>query len=430
MLERAARFRRAHRITAGVSLTLLAASFAPGLALVGSGADRLGASAGWIEFEVDLVTAWLLPFAALLFAVISLLTPRTTPRTDLLVRIVTSEALVLCAFSLKSDLAFAVVVAILPFPLLLDLRALGLAGTARLFARFGALSGAALVGGAALAARDPASPIALALLTAGVFARQAIVPFHVWMPRLFERAPLPMAVAFSAPMLGVYAAVRLLLPIAPAYLLALIGGACLVTALYGAAVGLATDSKRRALGYVFMSQSALVLVGLDAGSPAAVAGALVAWTASGLALTGFAMTVAALESRRGALPLSQFAGGHGRMPFLAASFLVLGLASVGFPGTLGFVGAELLADGATARFPLFGFSLLLASALNGITVLRMYLASFCGARDRSSQAMRLTLRERVAVTCLVLLLVAGGLAPRTITESRARAAGGIVNQSR
>ena len=40
-----------------------------------------------------------------------------------------------------------------------------------------------------------------------------------------------------------------------------------------------------------------------------------------------------------------FHGLYEHTPGLAALFLVTGLASIGFPGTVGFVGAELLVDG-------------------------------------------------------------------------------------
>src|SRR5712672_3041776 len=51
------------------------------------------------------------------------------------------------------------------------------------------------------------------------------------------------------------------------------------------------------------------------------------------------------------------------MPLLAISFLAMGLACTGFPGTLGFVGQELLVDGAVDAFPVMGFGVVIASAL-------------------------------------------------------------------
>ena len=54
----------------------------------------------------------------------------------------------------------------------------------------------------------------------------------------------------------------------------------------------------------------------------------------------------ALEARYGRLSLDGFHGLYQHSPALAVGFLLTGLASVGFPGTLGFVSTELLVDGA------------------------------------------------------------------------------------
>ncbi len=404
-------FATAQRTAVIVALALLGISLVPSLALLTTPARSATASFLSIEVEIDDFNGWLLPFAALVYTVILQTLPRTTTRVEAISRTLWAEAIVLTALSVKSPVLFALCLGLAPVPLIRELISLRMFASARVFAWFAGISAAAMLGGTIVLHFEPRASLGIALVAIGIFARKGILPLHVWIPRLYEHAPIPAAIGFSAPMLGAYAAARVLFPNSPPVLLEVVGTACLLTAVYGAAVGLTTDSKRRALGYVFLSQSALVLVGLDSGSPAGTSGALVAWLATGLSLTGFAMTVAALEARRGALPMSFLAGGHDRMPFLAAAFLLLGLAGVGFPGTLGFVGAELLVTGATARFPVLGYIVLVASALNGITVLRMYLSSFCGARDRSSHAMQLTLRERLALTALVVLLVAGGLLP-------------------
>ena len=66
---------------------------------------------------------------------------------------------------------------------------------------------------------------------------------------------------------------------------------------------------------------------------------------------------------------------------LAAFFLLTGLASVGFPGTFGFVGAELLRRGRGRRLPAAsGWPSSLAAALNGIAVLQAYFRIFTGKR--------------------------------------------------
>jgi hypothetical protein len=129
-----------------------------------------------------------------------------------------------------------------------------------------------------------------------------------------------------------------------------------------------------------------------------------------------------LEARRGSLSLHGFHGGYERMSLVAVCFLVFGLASVGFPGTLGFVGQELLVDGAVTSYPHVGIGVAIAAALNGICVVRMYFALFCGARDRSTEPLQIRPREAVGFATLAALLVVGGLAPGPFIDSRARAA--------
>jgi hypothetical protein len=114
------------------------------------------------------------------------------------------------------------------------------------------------------------------------------------------------------------------------------------------------------------------------------------------------------------------------MPIVASCFLVFGLASVGFPGTLGFVGQELLVDGAVTSHPHVGLGVAIATALNGICVVRMYFALFCGARDRSTEPQRIRPREALGFATLAALLVVGGLLPRPFLDSRARAAAEVL----
>jgi len=223
----------------------------------------------------------------------------------------------------------------------------------------------------------------------------------------------------------------LIVPRASPEMLRLIAILALGTAVYGAALALVQSSARRACGYLFMSQSALVMAGLDCTSVTALAGGLVVWLSAGLAFAGLARCVLVLEARRGRLDLTTYHGGYERMPLLAISFLCMGLACTGFPGTLGFVGQELLVDGAVDVFPVMGFAVVVASALTGLAVLRMYFSLFCGNADamgRSGPRLGLTPREAWTFVALVVTLIGFGTLPRPLVASRIKASDEILRQ--
>jgi NADH-quinone oxidoreductase subunit M len=263
--------------------------------------------------------------------------------------------------------------------------------------------------------------VAMWLIVVAALVRKGIVPFHAWVPEVFDHGRLGPAILFNAPQVGAYMTVVLIVPRASPDMLRTIAILALCTAVYGAALALVQRSARRACGYLFMSQSALVMAGLDCTSVTALAGGLLVWLSAGLGFAGLARSVLVLEARRGRLDLASYHGGYDRMPVLAISFLAMGLACTGFPGTLGFIGQELLVDGAVDVFPVMGFAVVIASALTGLAVLRMYFSLFCGRSDvRAHPGLRLGLRPREAWTfvALVVALIGLGLAPRPLVDSR------------
>src|SRR6185503_21357127 len=153
-------------------------------------------------------------------------------------------------------------------------------------------------------------------------------------------------------------------------------------------------------------------------------GALVLWRSSSISFAGLGRCLLVLEARRGDLDLTRHHGAYERKPLLAASFLLLGLSHAGFPGTLGFVGEELLLGGAVGTFPWLGFLVVASSALTGIAVLRMYFSLFTG---RSIEApIALKRGEWLAFVGIVAVLVVTGLVPAPLVASRERASGQIL----
>lgn len=257
---------------------------------------------------------------------------------------------------------------------------------------------------------------ALGLVVVGALIRKGIFPAHAWVPALFEHGRLGPAILFTSPQVGTYALAVLVVPRAPAELLRIVAILSLFTGVYAAAQSTVQRSARRACAYLFVSQSALVTAGLDCTSHEALTGALVLWLSSSISFAGLGRCVLVLEARRGELDLVRHHGAYERKPLLAATFLLLGLSYSGFPGTLGFVGEELLLAGAVATFPWLGFLVVASSALTGIAVLRMYFALFAGRSSEMPLALKAT--ESASFVAIVAAVILTGLVPAPLVRSR------------
>ena len=385
--------------------------------------------------RVDTLSGALLPFAAGLW----LLTVAVTPRASLdrrgLQRTALATLLTLASFLTESAVILLVLSAGSVWTFLSALGDPAHRHQRRVVAVYLGASTLLFTAGVALMAGPgmqgtPMETAGMWLIVAAALIRKGIVPFHAWVPEVFDHGRLGPAILFNAPQVGAYLTVVLIVPGASPAMLRTIALLALGTAVYGAALALVQRSARRACGYLFMSQSALVMAGLDCTSVTALSGGLLVWLSAGLGFAGLARCVLVLEARRGRQDLTQYHGGYERMPVLAVTFLAMGLACTGFPGTLGFIGQELLVDGAVDVFPVMGFAVVIASALTGLAVLRMYFSLFCGRPDAPVHpSLRLGLRPREAWTfvALVAVLIGLGLVPRPLVDSRFRASEEILH---
>lgn len=386
--------------------------------------DRIGPIVGGDLFVIDEFSAPLLPLAALLFLLIELATLRTKVRRFSFASVLVRESILLATFATKQPWVIATLLAIGTIPPWLELRSRK--KPTRVYVLHMGLFIGLLFAGLIMQAFAGNShslySLSAVLLVAAVLIRSGIVPLHCWMTDLFEHAPFGTALLFVTPMVGAYAAVRLVLPSAPDWILRSLALLSLVTAVYAAAMALVQHEARRFYCYVFLSHSSLVLVGMEVANRLGLTGALCVWISVGLSLAGFGLTLRSVEARRGRLSLNQFHGLYEHMPMLAILFLITGLGSIGFPGTLGFVGTELLIEGAVEIYPLVGMAIVVAGALNGLAILHAYFRVFTGTRHVSSIDLRIRWPEQVAMLTFTILILGGGLLPQPGVESRYEAA--------
>lgn len=381
-------------------------------------------------FVVDELSAPLLPLAALIFLVTVLSTPRRKVHQGFFAQTLISEAILLATFSCRASWMLVLLLAVATIPPWLEMRRRG--RCTRIYTLHMGIfvillvSGWALLQWSHLPGEVPL--LAGALLTAAVLLRSGIVPVHCWMTDLFEKASFGTAILFVTPLTGAYAVMRLVLPISPDWALQSIAVISLFTAVYAAGMALVQREARRFFCYLFVSHASLVLVGLELATPIGLTGALCVWLSIGLSLTGFGITLRSIEARIGRTSMADFHGLFKQMPTLAGFFLLTGLASIGFPATIGFVGMELLVEGAVEVYPFVGTTVVIAAAINGIATLHAYFRIFTGRGRLAAVPLYMGTSERIAVLGLTLPILVGGLLPQPQVASRYHAAIALTRQ--
>ncbi|MDB5345046.1 MAG: nuoM 2 [Schlesneria sp.] len=381
---------------------------------------------------IDRFSVPLLPLAALLYFLTAVATLQTKVSRTSFARTLFSEAILLSLFSCKEPCGIIGLMALEAIPPYLELRQRG--KRTRVYVGHMALFVLLLVVGWTVAEFEGLDGNhtlwAIVPLFGAILVRSGIAPFHCWVTDLFEHATFGTALLFVVPLTGAYAAVRLVLPIASESALYSVGLASLFMAVYAAGMALVQHDVRRFFCYLFLSHSALVLVGLEISTPTALTGALSVWLSVGMALGGFGLTLRALEARCGRLSLVRFRGLYDHTPELAICFMLTGLASIGFPGTVGFVGTELLIHGTVDAYPYIGIAVVVAGALNGVAFMKTYFILFTGNRYASGVSLQIQTRERFAVLLLAALILAGGLYPQPGVMSRYRAVETLLHAQR
>jgi len=379
--------------------------------------------------SLDELSAPLVPAVSLLHFLTALATPRTKMRRFSMSWSLAAEAIRLATFSCKEPWVLIGLLAVSTVPPYVELLNRG-RGTRVYLLHMLLFVGLLVLGWAAVDMNSgtgaPMPWWATVPLLAAILVRCGTVPAHCWVTDWFEHASMGIALLFVVPLSGVYAALRLVLPIAPDWVLQSIGLFSLITAVYAAGMATIQRETRRFFAHLFLSHASLVLVGLELHTDLSLTGSLCLWFSVILSLGGLGLTMRALEARFGRLSLADYHGLYEHSPALAVCFLLTGLASVGFPATLGFISTEILVDGAVEANPYVGIVVVAAAALNGIAVLRAYFLLFTGARHASSVSLGIGLRERVAVLTLSALILGGGIFPQPGVSSRQRAADEIL----
>ncbi len=366
-------------------------------------------------FHADALAAPMLPVLGVLHLLVLLGTAKSRLAPRFCVRLLLSAAGTMALITTQSGAVLILLLALLTLLPVWDLKSRGRRARGFLFYVVPFIT--LLAVGWTLARDDREAVWAVGLLLLALKLCGGIVPLHGWLPTLFQRAGFGTAMLFVLPLIEIVATLRLLLPHAPEWMLDVAGLACLLTAVYAAGMAVVQSEARRFYAFLALSQTSMVMFAVMLHTPTSLTAALCLWVSVILSLAGLGFAVRALEARFGPLSLREYHGYYEQVPGLAVCFLITGLASVGFPGTIGFVPMELLISGSAQHGLGYSVTLALAAMLNGIAILRAYFSLFTGRRPTTSVSLRETRTERAGIVLIALLVfVAGWFSPKVVAS--------------
>ncbi|MCK6593211.1 MAG: NADH-quinone oxidoreductase subunit M, partial [Polyangiaceae bacterium] len=228
--------------------------------------------------------------------------------------------------------------------------------------------------------------------------------------------------------LGTYAYMRFSMGLfpGPASNLAanLAGAAILGGILYGALVAWKQGDVKRLVAYSSVAHLGFVMLGLFGVTPSGMQGAVLQMVNHGISTGALFLLVGVIYDRRHTRQIEEFGGLAKVMPVYATLFVIVTFASVGVPGTNGFIGEFMIITGTYVSQRLDVFSgLHTVGAAAGVILAAVYMLGvvqkmFFGplTNPKNKNLPDLTARESIALAPLVLMIFVIGFFPNLFID--------------
>ena len=248
-------------------------------------------------------------------------------------------------------------------------------------------------------------------------------PVHTWLPDAHVEAPTAGSMVLAGVLLkfGGYGFLRFSLPMLPEaseFFTPLIFTLSVVAIIYTSLVALAQEDMKKLIAYSSVAHMGFVTIGIFTFNTQGIEGAILVMLGHGIVSAALFLCVGVVYDRMHSRLIQSYGGLAHRMPLYAFVFLLFALASVGLPGTSGFVGEFLTLVGAyqvnTTVAVLATVGIILAPAY----MLWLYRRVVFGelTKDELKDILDLGPREIAIFAPMVVLVMVLGIYPEPFLE--------------
>ncbi len=248
-------------------------------------------------------------------------------------------------------------------------------------------------------------------------------PVHTWLPDAHVEAPTAGSVVLAAVLLkmGGYGFFRFSLPMLPEaseFFTPFIYTLSIVAIIYTSLVALAQEDMKKLIAYSSVAHMGFVTLGTFTGNQQGLEGALFQMLSHGVVSAALFLIVGVIYDRIHTRDIANYEGLVERMPAYSLVFMIFMLASVGLPGTGGFVGELLILVGV---FQVNTWVALLAASgmvLGAAYMLYLYRRVIFGVltKDSLKSILDMNRREKLVFAPLVVLVFWMGIYPMSFLD--------------
>lgn len=260
-------------------------------------------------------------------------------------------------------------------------------------------------------------------------------PFHTWLPDAHVEAPTAGSVILAGVLLKMagYGFIRFSIgffPDASEFFAPFIFSLSVIAIIVTSLIALVQEDMKKLIAYSSVAHMGFVTLGIFTFTVQGIEGGIIQMISHGIVSAALFLCVGVVYDRLHTREIARYGGLASKMPFYSFSFMIFILASLGLPGTSGFVGEFLVLLSIFTVNTYFAIFATTGVVLAATYSLWLYRRIIFGAliKDDLSEMFDLTRREIIIFLPLIILTVFIGLYPKPIINIIEPSTEKIVNQ--